>query len=463
MSTVENKLNLQQATPLVAQHVASLAAHPHVVIVGCGFGGLEAAKAFSGAPVRVTVIDRHNHHLFQPLLYQVATAGLAAPAIAEPIRRIFAKQRNVTVLMGDVTDINPVAKTVTLHDGNALQFDHLIVAAGATHSYFGNDAWQAHAPGLKTLSDAFLIRRRLLNAFEQAERLAGSISPDALNALLTSVVIGAGPTGVEMAGTMIEIARHTLKGEFRNIRSDQARVVLVEGGSRVLGTYPESLSASALAQLQKLGVEVRLNARVTAIEAAAVTVTQQGETVVIAAATKIWAAGVAASPLATVLAKHDGIMRDRAGRVQVEPDLSLRAFAHISVVGDMAAASSYVKGVAVRAVPGVSPGAKQAGQHAARMVLRRLAQQPTTPFRYVDYGDLATIGRNAAIASVAVPVLGALRFSGLFAWLFWLCVHIFFLIGFRNRFVVMMDWAWAYFTFDRNARIVVGDDQNTTS
>jgi NADH:ubiquinone reductase (H+-translocating) len=434
------------------------AARTRIVIIGCGFGGLEATKALRNADVDITVVDRQNHHLFQPLLYQVATAGLTAPAIAEPIRRIFRRQSNVTVLMAEVTGLDAQARTVQLGDGQILPYDHLIVAAGATHSYFGHDDWAEHAPGLKTLEDAFVIRRQMLMAYEEAESLAVDAPVAQRDALLTSVVIGAGPTGVEMAGTMVEIARHTLQGEFRRFEPKKARVLLIEGGSRVLANYPQTLSDSAKRQLEKIGVEVRLGARVTHIDAQGVTLQEGEQTLRINAATVVWAAGVAASPLGKVVAAATGATLDRAGRVQVLPDLSLAGHPEMSVVGDLAAAMSYVPGQEPAPVPGVSPGAKQMGRVAAGNIQRRLKSLPAVPFRYVNYGDLATIGRKAAVSTVKVPLLGQLRFTGFPAWLFWLFIHVFFLIGFRNRLVVMIDWAWSYWTFERHARIVVTRD-----
>ena len=428
---------------------------PRIVIIGCGFGGLEAAKALGKADLDITVIDRQNHHLFQPLLYQVATAGLTAPAIAEPIRRIFRKQRNVKVLMAEVTGLDAANGTVTLSDGQALRFDHLIVAAGATHSYFGHDDWAEHAPGLKTLDDAFIIRRKMLLAYERAEALPADADPAVRQQLLTTVVIGGGPTGVELAGTMIELARHTLPDEFRTIQPQNARILLIEGGPRVLANYPDVLSASAQQQLERLGVEVRLNAKVTRIFDGGVEIMAGGVSEHIASSNVVWAAGVAASPFGKVVATATGATVDRTGRVLVQSDLSLPGHPHISVIGDLAAAMSHVPGKSPAPVPGVSPGAKQMGRVAANNLLRRIAGQPTEPFRYVNYGDLATIGRNSAIADVGLPFIGQTRFSGFAAWLFWLFVHVFFLIGFRNRMFVMIDWALAYFTFDRHARIVV--------
>ena len=438
----------------------SSATRPRIVIIGCGFGGLEAARALQRADVDITVVEKTNHHLFQPLLYQVATAGLAAPSIAAPVRLLFRHQPNVTTLLGEVVDIAPAAREVQLANGTRIGYDHLIVAAGATHSYFGHDEWAASAPGLKTLADAFNIRRRVLMSFEAAENEA---DPARRRALLTFCVIGAGPTGVEMAGTLAEIARHTLEGEFRRIDPGSAEVLLIEGGPRVLQAMPESLSRKALDQLEKLGVKVRLNAKVTAIDAAGL----QVESASSADATSVdsyridsncvvWAAGVAASPLGRMLARAVDAPAsdiDRAGRITVQPDLSIAGHPEISVVGDLAAAMSHAPNKAPKPVPGVSPGAKQMGRAAAGNVLRRIAGQPTQPFRYRDYGNLATIGRNSAVVDLGTP-LGALRFSGRLAWLFWLFAHAYFLIGFRNRIVVLMDWASAYWSFQRHARVV---------
>ena len=436
---------------------------PRIVIIGCGFGGLEAAKALKNAAVSITLIDRSNHHLFQPLLYQVATAGLAAPAIAAPIRSIFRRQSNVTTLLGDVTNIDTSASCISYTSSDnrstSIDYDHLIVATGATHSYFGNDAWAAHAPGLKTLADAMELRRRILFAFEAAE---AQDDPALRAALLTFVVIGAGPTGVEMAGTMAEIARHTLPGEFRRINPASARVLLVEGGSRVLQAMPQHLSDKALAQLGKLGVQVLLGHQVVGIDADGVLVNHaqtKGER--IASKTVVWAAGVAASPLGKMLSASSGCALDRAGRVLVQADLSVAGAEHVWVIGDLAAASCMQGGV-LKPVPGVSPAAKQMGRCVAANIKRRLANQPTQAFGYQDYGNLATIGRNAAVVDLVSP-LGHVGFSGYFAWLFWLFAHIYFLIGFRNRFVVLVDWASAYWSFARHARVVAGNSSEYES
>jgi len=378
----------------------------------------------------VTVVDRTNHHLFQPLLYQVATAGLSAPAIAAPIRHILRRQRNTVVLMGEVNDIDPAAKKVRLDDGGELAYDYLVVAPGSTHSYFGNDAWAPYAPGLKTLEDALEIRARILLAYERAERETDAAKRAAW---LTFVVVGAGATGVELAGTLAEIARHTLRGEFRRFDPHKSRVVLVEGADRVLLPYPPDLSEKALHQLERLGVTVWLGKRVTGLDAEGVTLGPER----IAAKTVIWAAGVASSPLGRSL----GVPLDRAGRVPVEADLSVPGHPEIFVIGDLAA---------VPDVPGIAPAAKQMGRLAGSNILRSLQGKDRKPFRYRDYGQLATIGRSAAVA-----VIGKLKLSGFPAWFVWLTAHIYFLINFRNRLVVMFDLAAAYWTFQRYARIVM--------
>ncbi len=409
-------------------------AERHIVIVGGGFGGLAAARALAEGPGQVTLLDRHNHHLFQPLLYQVATAGLSPAEIASPIRRILSAQRNVTVLLAEATAVEPEAKRLRLADGD-LSYDQLILATGATHSYFGRDDWAIHAPGLKTLDDALEIRRRVLFAFEKAER---EVDAERRRQWLTLVVVGGGPTGVEMAGALAEIARHTLPGDFRHIDPKSARVVLVEAGPRVLSAYPPDLSESARRQLEALGVHVWTGAAVTGVDAEGV---QMGADR-LAARTVVWAAGVEASPLARSL----GVQLDRAGRVQVEPDLSVPGRPDIFVIGDLAAIESDG-----RAVPGVAPAAIQMGRHAAANVLRRLRGEPPAPFRYRDKGSLATVGRSRGVA-----VIGRLKLSGFFAWAAWLFVHIVFLIGFRNRFVVLFTWMWAYLTYERSARLIVG-------
>ena len=406
---------------------------PHVVIAGGGFAGLRAARALARAPVDVTLLDRRNHHVFQPLLYQVATAGLSAPEIAAPLRSILRRQSNVAVLMADVASVDVSRRVVVLSDGE-MPYDYLILATGATHSYFGHDAWARHAPGLKSIEDALEIRRRLFVAFERAER---ETDASARSVWLTFLVVGGGPTGVELAGTLAEIARHTLAREFRRIDPSQARVVLLEGTDRVLPPYPSCLSQKARQQLEGLGVEVRTGALVTGVDEGGVWLGAER----LAARTVLWAAGVAASPVGRSL----GAEVDRAGRVKVEKDLTLAGRPEVFVAGDLAAFEQDG-----RLVPGVAPAAMQMGRHAARNVHRSLAGQPLLPFRYVDKGSLATIGRRAAVAD-----FGRVRLWGFPAWMAWLGIHIFFLIGFRNRLVVLLDWATAYLSYQRSARLIL--------
>jgi NADH dehydrogenase len=410
---------------------------PHVVVIGGGFAGLWAVRALARDAVRVTLVDRSNHHLFQPLLYQVATAGLSAPDIAAPLRHILRRQGNVTVRLGEVIGLDAVARRVALADGATIDYDFLLLASGATHAYFGHDAWAEHAPGLKTLDDALAIRRRLLLAFERAEA-----TDDAAEraAWLSFAVVGGGPTGVELAGTLAEIARHTLRREFRNIDPAQAQVRLLEAGPRVLAAFPEALSLRAQRQLEALGVQVHTGVPVADIDAQGY---RLGENFV-PARTVLWAAGVAASPLGALLAAP----RDRAGRVQVEPDLSVPGQPQIFVAGDLAAVMQDGK-----PVPGVAPAAKQMGAHVAKAIRARLAGATAPAFRYRDFGNLATIGRMAAVVH-----WGRLRLSGILAWWFWLFVHVFFLIGFRNRLIVLINWAWAYWSYQRHARIILGRD-----
>jgi NADH dehydrogenase len=423
------------SAPAVPNKSRQEAELPHVVVVGGGFGGLALARSLRDEPVRVTVVDRTNHHLFQPLLYQVATAGLSAPAIAAPIRAILASQENCTVLMGDATRIDLARRAVTLESGEELAYDRLIVATGATHSYFGHDDWAAHAPGLKTLEDALEIRRRVLLAFERAEREADAAKRAPW---LTFVVIGGGPTGVELAGTFAEIARHTLRGEFRNFDPRKARIVLVEAGDRILTAYPPDLSEKARLQLERLGVTVRLGRPVTGVDAEGIQLGADR----LAAKTVVWGAGVAASALGKTL----GVPLDRAGRVIVQPDLTVPGHPEVHAIGDLAWVPSHQP-----PIPGIAPAAKQMGKYVAKKILN---EKQGEPFRYRDYGMLATIGRKAAIA-----LLGRFKLWGLPAWLLWLGAHIFFLIGFRNRVVVLVDWAWAYWTMQRYARIVFGKEK----
>lgn len=405
---------------------------PHVVILGGGFGGLHACRGLRRAPVRVTLVDRYNHHLFQPLLYQVATAGLSGPEIAAPIRKVLRHQRNATVVLADARAVDVKARRVLLGRGE-LAYDWLVVATGVTHSYFGHDEWARHAPGLKTLNDAVRIRSRILLAFEAAER-----EPDeaARRAWLRFVVVGGGPTGVELAGALAELARHTLPRDFRNIDPRRAEILLIEGTGRVLPTFPTELSEKARGQLERLGVDVRTDTLVTAVDGDGVALGEER----IAARTVIWGAGVSATSLTGTL----GAPLDPAGRVRVEPDLTLPDAQDVFVIGDAAALEQ-----AGRPVPGVAPAAIQMGRHAARQIRRALRGQPREAFRYRDRGALATIGRMAAVAD-----FGRLRFSGPLAWFAWLTVHIFFLIGFRTRIVVLIDWAWSWLTYQRVARVV---------
>jgi NADH dehydrogenase len=415
--------------------MAREAAIPHVVIVGGGFAGLEAARRLGRRPARVTLLDRRNHHLFQPLLYQVATASLSPADIATPLRSILRRHRNVSVILAEAGAVDLAGQRVVLDRGE-IAYDALVVAAGVSHSYFGHDDWELLAPGLKTLEDALEIRRRVLLAFEAAERATDGAER---HALLTFVIIGAGPTGVELAGALAEISRQTIARDFRVIDPTQARIVLLEGGPRILPTFPEALSHSAAAALRRIGVEVRTSALVTRVTPDAVWV--GGEQVRCRAV--LWAAGVAASPLARSL----GVPLDRAGRVLVEADLSIPGHPEAFVVGDLAAFLHQDGGP----LPGIAPVAMQQGRAVAENVWRRLNRQPTVPFRYRDKGYMATIGRAAAVA-----VIGRLHLSGRIAWLAWVLVHIAFLIGFRNRFIVLFEWAWAYVTFQRGARLITG-------
>lgn len=409
---------------------------PRVVVVGAGFGGLHTARKLAHSPVRITLIDRKNHHTFQPLLYQVATAGLSPGDIAAPIRWIVRGRHNIEVLLGEVQEFDLEKRLVKLADLD-IPYDYLVVAAGATHAYFGHPEWEPFAPGLKTIEDALEIRRRVLLAFELAERQAASGQPPMQ---LNFVIVGGGPTGVELAGTLAEISRQVLANEFHAIDPKMTRLILLEGGPRVLPTYPEDLSRSAEEQLRHLGVEVRTSAMVTNVEAAAV---HMGETR-LPAAVILWVAGVAASPLGKKL----GTPLDRAGRVLVNPDLSIPSHSEVFVIGDLAS----LKDTHGRILPGVAPVAMQEGSAAARNIVRDLRGQARENFHYFDKGNLATIGRAAAVAQ-----FGKVHISGFVAWLSWLFIHIFFLIGFRNRMIVLIQWAWSYSTYERGARLITGD------
>jgi NADH dehydrogenase len=414
---------------------------PHIVVLGAGFGGLTFAKEFPTHLARVTVVDKQNHHLFQPLLYQVATAGLAAPDIAQPIRTILRDKPNLVVLMAEVTAVELAERRVRLADGGTLPYDFLVIALGGRTSYFGRDEWGEFAPGLKTLDDAHRLRRNMLLAYERAER---ETDAQRRRELMTTVVVGGGPTGVELAGTFAELARTVLHRDFDHIDPRQARILLVEGGDRVLGTFPAELSASAKRQLEELGVEVRLNTRVSAIRAGEVDL--GAETV--RAGNIVWAAGVAASPVTRSL----GVELDRAGRILVRPDLSVPGHPRVFAIGDIAALTDR-NGVVV---PGVCQGGMQGGAHAARLIARELrggaadsAQREA--FAYDDKGNMATIGRSRAIAD-----LRGVRLTGLVAWIAWLALHLFFLIGFRNRLSVLLHWTYSYFSYRRGARIILG-------
>lgn len=407
--------------------------NPVVVIIGGGFGGLSAAKQFAGQPVDVILLDRSNHHLFQPLLYQVATGGLSPADIAQPIRSILRDQKNVTVVLDEVTGIDIERREIVTPD-LLIHFDYLIVAAGTRHSYFGNASWEIHAPGLKTIEDATEIRRRVLLAFEVAEK---SRTEEERDAAMTFVVVGGGPTGVEMAGAISELARFTLKKDFRRINPAQARIILVEAGGRLLAAFSTDTSTSALKQLEGLGVEVLLNSAVTGLGEGIVEINKK----VIPTRTVVWAAGNSASPLAGMLG--GGV--DRAGRIIVQRDLTIPGHPEIQAIGDMAAATTRNG----KPVPGVSPAAMQAGRHAAKNVLRQIQGAPPLEWDYFDKGSMATIGRHAAVCEI-----GRLKFGGLPAWLAWAFVHLYFLIGFRSRFAVFLQWAWAYFTYGKGARLI---------
>jgi NADH:ubiquinone reductase (H+-translocating) len=434
MSTRVEEPTVMQYTPL-----------HHVVIIGGGFGGLYAAKALRHAPVRVTLIDKRNFHLFQPLLYQVATGGLSPGDIAHPLRSVFARDRHVSVMMAEVIDINVPQRTVILRDGS-LTYDTLVLAIGASHQYFGHDAWEHQAPGLKTVEDALEIRRRIFLAFEAAER---AVDPTKRQTFMTFVIIGGGPTGVELAGTLGELAHTTLKGHFRAIDPAQANIFLVEGQQRVLATFPEDLSTRAEVALRRLGVTVRTNTVVTDIHNGTVMMRHGDATDSIQARTILWTAGVKASGIGATLAKHTGVELDRAGRVRVEPDLSLPGHPEIFVIGDLAA-FVHQDG---KPLPGLAAVAIQQGRYVGDAIQQRLQGKTPQPFRYINKGNLAIIGRNAGVAD-----LGRWHFGGVTAWLLWLFVHILYLIGFDNKVLVLFQWAWNYLTRNRGAQLITGKD-----
>jgi len=416
-----------------------------VVIVGGGFGGLHAARALAGANVQVTLLDRHNYHLFQPLLYQVATASLSPGDVASPIRWILRHQKNVEVLLAEARSIDPVGRQVIV-DGDSIPYDYLVLATGAAHAYFGHPEWAERAPGLKTLDDALEMRRRVLLAFEGAEREADL---DRQRRLLTFVIVGGGPTGVELAGALAEIARQSLRHDFRRIHPESARIVLVEGGPYLLAQYPDRLRSAARKALERLGVEVKTGSIVIGIDADGVACRSGADGPVerISAETVLWAAGVAASPLA----KSIGVPLDRVGRATPAPTLALAEHPEIFVIGDLCAFAQ--DGVLL---PGVAQVAMQQGDHAGRNIRHAIEGQPLAPFRYKNYGIMATIGRGSAVGDVF-----GLKISGFFAWIFWIFLHIFWLIGFRNRFIVMTEWAWAYFSLQRRVRLITGDTTQT--
>ena len=415
-----------------------------VVIVGGGFGGLYAAKKLGRAPVDVTVIDRRNFHLFQPLLYQVATGALSPGEIASPLRYVLNNQKNARVLLGEAVDIDVDARAILLKDNSRVPYDTLIVATGSTHSYFGHPEWAALAPGLKTVEDATEIRTRLLLAFERAEKVS---DPEERRADLTFVIVGGGPTGVELAGAFGEISRDTLKNDFRSINPADANIFLVEAASRLLPPYPPGLSEAAERSLIKLGVQTRTGSTVTGIDDHGVTVKSGDKDTRIVAKTVFWAAGVQASPVGAVLARRTGVKLDRAGRVPVGPDLSIAGHPEILIIGDLAAFLHDGK-----QLPGVAPTAMQQGRYAAKLIGHRLRGEPVKPFHYFDKGSLATIGRNHAVAQI-----GPLKFSGILAWLTWLFVHLLYIVEFENRLLIAMKWAYDYFTHNRGARLITGE------
>mgnify|MGYP000530726464 CR=1 FL=1 len=419
------------------------AVRPHVVIIGGGFGGLQAARGLRHAPVEITLIDRRNFHLFQPLLYQVATGGLGPAEIAVPLRALFKHQPHIRVLNAEVVDIDPQQQTVYLHDGEPITYDYLIVAAGASYHHFGHDEWAKYAPGLKTIEDAQEIRRRVLLALEHAERES---DPQRQQAWLTFVIVGGGPTGVELAGALAELVHVTVRGEFRRFDPANARLLLLEGGPRLLPTYPPNLSENARQSLQRLGVEVVTNALVNQVDEQGVQYTHKGNQVRVQTRTVLWAAGIRTVPLAERLAQRTHAPTDKGGRLMVEPDLSLPSYPNLFVIGDLA---HYAHQTGTP-LPAVAPVAMQQGSYVARVIRERLHGRQPPPFRYKDKGDAAVIGRKAAVIKI-----GKLHLTGFLAWLGWLFIHLLYLVGFENKLLVMIQWAWNYFTRNRRARLIL--------
>lgn len=416
-----------------------------VVIVGGGFGGLYTAKALRRSPVKVTLIDRRNFHLFQPLLYQVATGSLSPADISSPLRGILSDCKNTSVLMDEVIDIDPQQQVVKMQ-GQEINYDSLIVATGVSHHYFGNDQWKTTAPGLKTIEDALEMRRRIFIAFETAEK---EPDPEKRQALLTFVIVGGGPTGVELAGAIAELAFNTLKKDFRSIDTAQAKILLLEGMDRLLPPYPPDLSKKAAESLTNLGVTIRTNTLVTNIENNIVTAKQGDQVEQISASTILWAAGIKASGMGNILAERTGVTLDRVGRVLVEPDFSIPGYSNIFVIGDLA--NFQYQGE--KSLPGVAPVAIQEGQYIAKLITKQLRGDTVPPFRYKDTGSLAVIGQNRAVAD-----LGFVKLSGFFAWFVWIFAHIYYLIEFDNKLVVMVQWGWSYFTRNRGARLITGEN-----
>ncbi|NJL86876.1 MAG: NAD(P)/FAD-dependent oxidoreductase [Leptolyngbyaceae cyanobacterium SM1_1_3] len=419
----------------------------HVVIIGGGFGGLYAAKSLANAPVKVTLIDKRNFHLFQPLLYQVATGGLSAGDISSPLRSVLSAQKNTRVLMGEVVGVDPKEQQVQLKNGEAVGYDSLIVATGVSHHYFGRDEWANIAPGMKTVEDALEVRRRIFLAFEAAEK---ETDPQRRKALQTFVVVGGGPTGVELAGALAELALGTLKDDFRNIDTTQTQILLVEGLDRVLPPYPAELSAQAQQSLEKLGVTVQTQSLVTNIEGDIVTIKSGDRLEQLQTCTVLWAAGVKASPLGKVLAERTGAELDRVGRVMVEPDFSVKDYPNVYVVGDLA----HYAHQGDRPLPGIASVAMQQGEYIAKAIRQRLVGEAAPVFAYKDKGSMAVIGRNAAVVNI-----GTLQMWGFPAWIIWIFVHIYFLIEFDNKLLVMTQWAWNYFTRKRGVRLITGHDE----